>query len=80
MTDSNRKRRASEPTYTEAFKPIQKVSPNSIAVDFVGKNMFWSEKRTINIANLQGLYKKTLITRHDESTEIIGMTVDPMNG
>lgn len=80
MTDSNRKRRSSEPTYMEAFKPIQHVSANSFAVDFVGKNLFWSEKRSINIANLKGLYRKTLITRHDESTEIIGMTIDPMNG
>lgn len=80
MTDFNRKRRDSEPIYTPAFKPIQKVSPNTLAVDFVGKNIFWSEKQTINIANMQGLYKKTLITRNDESTEIIGMTVDPING
>ena len=80
MTDSNkRRRRTSEPLYTKVFD-IQDVSPKTLTVDFIGKNVFWSEKHSINVASLDGSFKKSLIQRADQSIEILGMTIDPIKG
>ena len=64
QTDSSiaRKRRASEPLYPRAFH-LSGVQPKIMAVDYVGGNLLWAEKLTINIASLKGEYRKTLISR-----------------
>ncbi|XP_066928142.1 low-density lipoprotein receptor-related protein 1-like [Clytia hemisphaerica] len=75
-----RKRRASEPLYSPAFN-LSGVQPQVMAVDYVGGNLLWAEKLTIKIASLEGKYPKPLITRNNQGTlEILGLTVDPING
>jgi len=55
-------------------------SPDGLAVDWVGKNLYWCDKakRTIEVATLNGKFQKVLISENLEEPKAI--TLDPTEG
>ncbi|XP_078614730.1 low-density lipoprotein receptor-related protein 6-like [Branchiostoma floridae x Branchiostoma japonicum] len=56
------------------------TSPNGLAVDFVGRNIYWtdSERDVISVAKLDGMYVKDLISEHLDQPH--GLVLDAQNG
>ena len=55
-------------------------SPDGIAVDFINKNLYWTDKLkdTIEVSKLNGLYRKVLIK--DNLKEPRAIVLDPYEG
>ncbi|XP_035692673.1 uncharacterized protein LOC118427143 [Branchiostoma floridae] len=56
------------------------TSPNGLALDFVGRNIYWtdSERDVISVAKLDGMYVKDLISEHLDQPH--GLVLDTQNG
>jgi integrin beta 2 len=57
-------------------------SPDGIAVDWVGKNLYWCDKGldTIEVSRLNGSYKKVIINNKEMLEEPRAIVLDPSNG
>ena len=55
-------------------------SAEGLAIDWISRNMYFtdSETRTIEVASLNGQYRKTLIQSHISNPR--GIAVDPIDG
>ncbi|XP_066269746.1 uncharacterized protein [Branchiostoma lanceolatum] len=67
---------------SEVVVDVNLVSPEAVAVDWVGDNLFWTDsgtgKAVIEMANLDGSYRKTFLREGLERPR--GLAVDPVNG
>ena len=65
---------------TEILNLVTLQNPDGLAVDWIGRNLYWCDKGsdTIEVANLDGKFRKILI--HKDLQEPRALTVDPIHG
>lgn len=67
--------------YFLLFQVIHNTAvPNALAVDWIGKNLYWSdtEKRIIEVSKLNGLYPTVLVSKRVKFPR--DLSLDPQAG